>query len=162
MSSVKRKITKIVAVVIGIFAVLNLFWFGWRQIRYSAFTDGMEQTELSMLLVPRYAAKDRDGFDYSVKWPEYLSFTGNFAVGFPGTSEDPFTDGLIIWPKIFGGYEYGVILKDPNDPSNGYMFYITPDGQAIDAEYQDIAVQCQTTIKELLERANEYWEIINK
>lgn len=92
----------------------------------------------------RYAAKDCDGFDYSVKWPDYLSFTGNFAVGFPGTSEDPFTDGLIIWPKIFGGYEYGVILKDPNDPSNGYMFYITPDGQAIDAEYQEIAVQCRT------------------
>ena len=69
MSSVKRKITRIVAVVIGTFAVLNLFWFGWRQIRYSVFTDGMEQTELSTLLVPRYAAKDRDGFDYSVKWP---------------------------------------------------------------------------------------------
>lgn len=67
MSSAKRKITKIVAIVIGIFAVLNLFWFGWRQIRYSSFIDGMEQTELSTLLVPRYAAKDRDSFDYSVK-----------------------------------------------------------------------------------------------
>ena len=44
----------------------------------------------------------------------------------------------------------------------GIMFYITPDGQTIDTEYQDIAVQCQTTIKELLERANEYWEIKNK
>ena len=53
MSSVKRKITRIVAVVIGTFAVLNLFWFGWRQIRYSAFTDGMEQTELSTLLVDK-------------------------------------------------------------------------------------------------------------
>lgn len=42
MSNAKRKITKIAAIVIGIFAVLNLFWFGWRQIRYSAFTDGME------------------------------------------------------------------------------------------------------------------------
>ena len=73
MSSVKRKIMKIVAVVIGIFALLNLFWFGWRQIRYSAFTDGMEQTELSTPLVPRYAVKDRDSFDYSVKWPDYLS-----------------------------------------------------------------------------------------
>lgn len=91
MSSVKRKIMKIVAVVIGIFALLNLFWFGWRQIRYSAFTDGMEQTELSTPLVPRYAVKDRDSFDYSVKWPDYLSFTGNLAVGFPGTSDDPFT-----------------------------------------------------------------------
>ena len=70
------------------------------------------QTELSTLLVPRYAAKDRDGFDYSVKWL-----------------------------KIFGGYEYGVILKDPNDPSNGYMFYIIPDGQVIDAEYQDKMVK---------------------
>lgn len=95
MSSVKRKITKIVAVVIGIFAVLNLFWFGWRQIRYSAFADGMEQTELSTLLAPRYVAKDRDGFDYSVKWL-----------------------------KIFGGYEYGVILKDPNDPSNEWVYVL--------------------------------------
>ena len=53
MSSVKRKIMKIVAVVIGIFAVLNLFWFGWRQILYSSFIDGMEQTELSTLLVDK-------------------------------------------------------------------------------------------------------------
>lgn len=162
MNNVKRNIPKKIAVVIGIFVLLNLLWFCWRQIRYSAFTGGMEQTKISTLLVPRYAAKDSDGFDYSVKWPDYLSFTGNLAVGFPGASDDPFTDGLIIWPKLFGGYEYGVILNDPNDPSSGYMFYITPDGQAVDTEYQEIAVQCQTTIKELLERANKYWEIINK
>ena len=109
MNNVKRKILRKIAVVIGIFALLNLLWFSWRQICYSAFTDG-----------------------------------------------------LIIWPKFFGGYEYGVILNDPNDPSGGYMFYITPDGQAVDAEYQEIAAQCQTTIKELLERANEYWEIPNR
>lgn len=162
MESVKRKILKIIVIVVGSFVLLNLFWFGWRQIRYLSFTIGMEQTEMSTLLVPRYATKDNDDFDYSVKWPGYLSFTGNLSVGFPGTPDDPFTDGLIIWPKLVGGYEYGVILKDPNDPSNGYMFYITPDGQAVDAEYQEIAASCQTAIQELLKRANDYWEIKNK
>ena len=64
--------------------LLNLLWFGWRHIAYSRYDGGMTRTEMSSALFPSYAAKDEDGFDYSVKYPDYLSVTGNLAVGFPG------------------------------------------------------------------------------
>ena len=137
----------------------DLAWLGWRHIVYSQYTDEMTQTAMSTAVVPRYACKDIDGFDYSVKYPDYLSTTGNLAVGFPGTDDDPFTDGLIIWPKLFGGYEYGVILNSLEDGGDGYMFYIDPQGNAVEAEYQLIAEKYEEVIAQLLERAGLMWNL---
>lgn len=117
----------------------------------------MTQTAMSTSVVPRYAFKDIDGFDYSVKYPDYLSVTGNLAVGFPGTDDDPFTDGLIIWPKLFGGYKYGVILDSLEEGGDGYMFYVDPLGNAVEAEYQPIAEKYEAVITQLLERAGLVW-----
>jgi len=110
-------------------------------------------------IVPRYIYKDTDGFDYSVKYPDYLSFTGNLAVGFPGTDEDPFTDGLIIWPKYNSGYEFGIMLNPKEPGSEGWMFYIDAYGNAIDPEYQPIAAEYSDVISELLNRAFNFWNI---
>ena len=142
-----------------IFAARNLAWFGWRHIAYSQYMDGMMRTVMSTAVVPRYAFKDMDGFDYSVKYPDYLSVTGNLAVGFPGTDEDPFTDGLIIWPKLFGGYEYGVILDSLEEGKDGYMFYVDSQGNAVEAEYQPIAEKYEAVITQLLERAGLVWNL---
>ena len=75
------------------FLLLNMLWFGWRHLAYSGFAEGMIRTETSSALFPTYAGKDQDGFDYTVKYPEYLSLTGNLAVGFPGT------DNNIYWKE---------------------------------------------------------------
>lgn len=139
--------------------LLNLLWFGWRHIAYSRYDGGMTRTEMSSALFPSYAAKDEDGFDYSVKYPDYLSVTGNLAVGFPGTEENPFTDELIIWPKLFGGYEYGVMLNSKETDSNGYMFYIDAQGNAIDEEYRPVAERYSDVIAELLSRAGNRWTL---
>lgn len=154
-----KKTFKGILVVVCIFAVLNLVWLGWRHIVYSQYTDGMTQTAMSTSVVPRYAFKDIDGFDYSVKYPDYLSVTGNLAVGFPGTDDDPFTDGLIIWPKLFGGYKYGVILDSLEEGGDGYMFYVDPLGNAVEAEYQPIAEKYEAVITQLLERAGLVWNL---
>lgn len=155
----KKRILISLIVLLSTFFLLNLIWLSWRHVAYSGFAEGMTRTEMSSTLFPTYATKDEDGFDYTVKYPEYLSLTGNLAVGFPGSDENPFTDGLIIWPKFMGGYEYGVIINYEEDDGHGYMFYVDARGNAIDGEYQSIAEKYQEVIRELMERAESKWEL---
>lgn len=119
--------------------------------------DDLKETVFD--LFPTYAGKDQGGFDYTVKYPDYLSLTGNLAVCFPGTDEDPFTDGLIIWPKALVGYEYGVMLNSREDDGSGYMFYIYAEGNAVDGEYQPVAEAYREVIRELMERAQNTWNL---
>ena len=155
----KKKIAKLLGVLLPVFLLLNLAWLGWRHMSYSGFAAGMTRLETSSLLFPTFAAKDEDGFDYTVKYPEYMSLTGNLAVGFPGTDENPFTDGLIIWPKPLGGYEYGVILNSREEDGSGYMFYIDVQGNAVDGEYQPVAEEYREEILQLMERAGSAWAL---
>ena len=155
----KKRVITGLFVLLCVFLLLSLIWFGWRHMAYSGFAKDMTRTDMSSPLFPTYAAKDEDGFDYTVKYPDYLSLTGNLAVGFPGTEENPFTDGLIIWPKCTGRYEYGVILNSREDDGNGYMFYIDARGNAMDAEYQSIAEEYQDVIRELMDRAQNTWNL---
>ena len=155
----KKKILTSLFVLLAVFFLLNLIWLGWRHWAYAGFAEGMTRTETSSALFPTYAAKDEDGFDYTVKYPDYLSLTGNLAVGFPGTDENPFTDGLILWPKLSGGYEYGVILNSRETDDTGYMFYIDAQGSALDAEYEALAEKYRDVIAELLERAESVWAL---
>ena len=155
----KKRIGRLLVLLLAAFALLNLIWFGWRQTAYAGFAEGMTRTETSSPLFPTYACKDGDGFDYTVKYPDYLSLTGNLAVGFPGTDENPFTDGLILWPKVSGGYEYGVILSSKETDGNGYLFYIDTQGNAIDPEYQPMAEAYGEGIEELLARAGSRWKL---
>lgn len=155
----KKIIKTALLALLAVFILLNLLWFGWRHMAYAGFAKGMTRTEVSSFLFPTFATKDEDGFDYTVKYPDYLSLTGNLAVGFPGTEEDPFTDGLIIWPKALGGYEYGVMLNSREDDGSGYMFYIDAQGNAVDGEYQPVAEEYREVIDELLERAGSAWSL---
>lgn len=155
----KKKILIILGSLLALFAVVNLLWFGWSRIKYSAYTKDLSKIESPSVIVPRYAANDADDFDYSVKYPDYLSLTGNLAVGFPSSADNPFSDGLIIWPKVFGGYEYGVILNPREDDPEGYMFDIDAQGNAIQEEYQEVAERYSDVISELLSRANAYWDL---
>lgn len=153
------KTVKVLLALLSVFFLLNLLWFGWRHMAYAGFAEGMTRTEVSSFLFPTFASKDGDGFDCTVKYPDYLSLTGNLAVGFPGTDENPFTDGLIIWPKALGGYEYGVMLNSREDDGSGYMFYIDAQGNAVDEEYQPAAEEYREVIGELLERAEGAWSL---
>jgi hypothetical protein len=154
-----KRAVKIILCVLIIFLVINSCWYTWRFLKYSRYSGGMEKNPFYTWLVPRYKWTDADRFDYGVKYPEYLSFTGNLSVGMPTVGEDPFSDFLIIWPKFFGGYEYGVSLSYGD---LAYQIEINEDGTAVDPQYAELAERCRETIDILLARADEMWHITEK
>ena len=156
MNSVKKTILKVVLGILALFALINVSWYGWRMVKYGSYCKGWEKNSFATWIVPRYVYTDEDGYDYGVKYPEYLSFTGNMSVGLPATNDNPFSDFIIVWPKVFGDYDYGVfITKDGQE----YQIYINADGTAVYPEDSEIVTDCQDTIKDLLSRAKGMWDL---
>lgn len=146
-----RKLWKIIIAVILCFAILNLAWMIWRNVKYSRYTDGMKKTVFSQLTVPRYAREDEEGYDYSVKYPDYLSLTGNLCVGVPGK-----VDGLIIWPLFGGGYEYGILVEQDGIQ---YQIYLDSEGNPAQEANREIIQKCQDEIEILFAKARSMWNL---
>ncbi|MDL2233446.1 hypothetical protein LJC63_07695, partial [Ruminococcaceae bacterium OttesenSCG-928-L11] len=153
-SSTKKKITLTVCVVLALFALLNIGWFAWRAVKYAPYSTAMTQNAFSDVIVPRYAFVDDEGYNYNVKYPDYLSFTGNISVGMPASDDNLFTDALIIWPLASGGYEYGVLLYEE---SEGYQIYIDSQGNAVNRNDDEVIERHKDNIGTLLQRAEEMW-----
>ncbi len=156
MKTGKKKALRAAAFLLAIFILINAGWYVWRLVKYGSYVEGMERNEIPEWLVPRYKHIDAEGYDYSVKYPDYLSFTGNLCVGLPAADENPFTDFLVIWPKVFGGYEYGVSVSADGQ---AYQIYVDSDGSAVDPAYNEIADSYQEEIDDLLHRAQEMWDL---
>lgn len=156
----KKKILRIALIIAIVFAAYNAVWFAWARIKYGKLAAGMEKAEFSNPVVPRYIYTDKDHYDYLVKYPDYLSFTGNMSVGLPGVNENPFTDALIIWPKITGKYELGMLLYD--EDGTGYSVYIDAGGNALFEEDKDAVTRHREAIKDLLMKADEKWNIFGR
>ena len=116
----------------------------------------MEKGDFGSFVTPRYIYTDDGGYDYLVKYPEYLTFTGNMSVGSPTTEENVFTDALIIWPKVSGRYDFGVLLYE-NDME--HAIYIDSEGNALSKEDADIVSRHSESIRKLLMTADERWGI---
>ena len=155
----KRKILKIIVIILIVFVAYNVIWFAWSRIKYGKYIGGMEKAEFGSFITPRYLYTDDDGYDYLVKYTDYPGFTGNMSVGCPVVNENPFTDALIIWPKLFGKYELGVLLYD--EDGTGYSVYIDADGNALFEEDKDVVSRHSETIKDLLIKADRKWSIID-
>ncbi len=156
MKSGKKTILKAVLGLLALFALINASWYVWRSEKYGSYCKGWAKNLFATWIVPRYVYTDEDGYDYGVKYPDYLSFTGNLSVGLPTSSDNPFTDFMIVWPKVFGGYDYGVsIVKDGLE----YQIYVNADGTAVHPEDSEIAASCKDTIDDLLGRAQEMWDL---
>ena len=151
-----KKLLKIFICILTVLMAFNVFWFIWRNVKYGSYIKGMSENDIQSWIVPRYMHVDEEGYDYSVKYPDYLSFTGNLSVGLPSTDGNPFTDFLVIWPKLGGGYEYGVSLTA--DATN-YQIMINNDGSAVDPAYSEITASCKETIDILLLKANRMWTL---
>ena len=152
----KKTVFRVILCILAIFVLMNIGWCVWRMMKYGAYSKGMEKNFFSTWIVPRYTYTDADGYDYGVKYPGYLSFTGNLSVGLPTTDEEVFTDFLIIWPKASGGYEYGVSLSEGD---MDLQIYINADGSAVYPEDGEVVVRNQETISALLRRAAEMWDL---
>lgn len=152
----KKIVMRVALCLLALFMLINVSWYVWRMMKYESYNTGMEKNVFASWLVPRYVQTDADGYDYGVKYPDYLMLTGNLSVGCPTTDDEIFTDGLIIWPKFFGGYEYGVILYENEE---AFYIYINADGSAVDLEDSDVVVRHQKNIDALLQRAKEMWDL---
>ncbi len=150
----KKWIKRILVTVVLLAVALHVAWFAWREIRYGQYTPGMEPQEFSTWIVPRYCWKDEDGYDYSVKYPDYLSLTGNLAVGSPAEGDDPFTDALIIWPKWTGGYGYGLLLYDQQD---AWQVEIDQEGNPLDPQWEAVVEAHREQVDTLLDKAKTHW-----
>ena len=151
-----RAALRIVLCFLVLFILVNAAWFIWRTVRYGAYCEGMEKNEVATWIVPRYVHADADGFDYGVKYPDYLTFTGNMSVGLPSADDNPFTDFLVVWPKVSGRVEYGVSLTKG---SQVYQVYINADGTAVYPEDIKMVEEYQDTINDLLSRAKRMWDL---
>ena len=127
-----------------VFTLLNISWYFIRAAKYHGYSAGMDAAPFSTCFTPQYSGTDAEAFTYSVYYPGYLHLHGNLFVSSPCTDEEhPYTNSLIIWPLLTGGYEYGVLLYDAA---------IHEDDQAIVSNYaQQIAA--------LLEKANARWAL---
>ena len=153
----KRKVLKIVLAAAAVFVLYNVLWFAWSHVKYGEFSRGMEKAEFGSFVTPHYIYTDSDRYDYLVKYPDYLSFTGNMSVGLPSADENFFTDALIIWPKSGGRYELGVLLYD--EDGSGYSVYIDPEGNALSKEDEEAVSRHRENIGKLLIKAEKKWGI---
>ena len=149
----------IVLAAAGVFALHNVLWFAWSHIQYGKYSGGMEKAEFSNFITPRYLCTDADRYDYLVKYPGYLSFTGNMSVGLPTSDGNFFSDALIIWPKLGGGYELGALLYDEDGAS--YSVYIDAEGNALSKEDEDAVSRHCENIRDLLIKADQRWGIFD-
>ena len=155
----KKKVLTILLTVAIIFAAYHIMWFAWSHIKYGKYTGGMEETDFSNFFTPRYAFTDADRYDYLVKYPDYLSFTGNLSVGLPSADGNFFTDALIIWPKAGGGYELGALLYD--EDGSGYSVYIDAQGNALSKEDEEVVSRHRENIRDLMITANQRWGVFD-
>ena len=98
-------------------------------VKYDPYSKGMEKNVFSTWIVPRYIYSDADRFDYGVKYPDYLSFTG---------------------------YHYGVSISEGDED---LQIYVNADGSAVYPEDSDVVIRNQETINILLRKAEEMWNL---
>lgn len=135
-----------------VFGLLNITWYFLRAAKYHGYSAGMDASPLSTFFTPQYSSTDDESFTSSVYHPGYLHLHGNLFVGSPCTdAEHPYTDSLIVWPLLTGGYEYGVLLYDGGIQ---YQIYIDETGAAIHEDDQAIVSNYAQQIAALLEKAN--------
>lgn len=140
---------KIFIFIIVAFVALNISWFSIIAIKYNKFVK-----DLPKLGGHSYAIKKEDGYNYSVKKPDYLHYTGNL-----GVSNSKKGEFLIIWPLVFGGYEYGIRIQQGE---TAYEIYVDENMNPIDKD-DTYAVQIieehKAGIEVLLYNANEMWPL---
>ena len=151
-----KKFLKIILVIVILFVLINIVWFSWRAIKYNKYSKGMNKNKTYTIFVPKYLKNDKEGFSYSVKYPDYLSFTGNLAISMPSEDYDYYSDSLIIWPTL-NGYEYGVILYD--EKNNEYMIEIDENKKPKDVEYKEVINDHKDNIDVLFDKASEFWNL---
>lgn len=145
-NKVKKIIIIILIIIIG-FGIYNLAWLGWRNIKYKSYKTGLEE----FIENKSYVYTADDNYLYNVKLPDYLTYTGNLCVSVPEGE-----CALLIWPKVIGGYDYGVQIQIDEET---YSIMLNNDFLAEDSQYDEMVDKYSDTITELHEKAKKMWNI---
>ncbi|MEG2051273.1 MAG: hypothetical protein RR012_03110 [Oscillospiraceae bacterium] len=175
----KKKLMKILLSVLIVFLIINIIWGLYVYFKYNPFQKSVE--EHTKTVGHSYVC---DGYTYSVKKPSYLSLTGNLAitpvlnltteglrVGNDGIT--PFTGesiDVIIWPKLFGGYEIVVNIskysgKINSNNENEYTileFYVDENMNPIEnlsSEKKKVYEANKNNLKDALKKINSVWNL---
>lgn len=172
MKNKKSKLVFTMLIIIAaLFAILNIVWLIFVQVKYHSYEKAIGYDEERQ----RYYYKDQDDYVYSVGMPNYLSFTGNLAItpviniDENGKATDKERIDLIIWPTVFGKYEYGVsiqLLDDSNTESavkyTTYEIMLDENKKPIEnlnEKEQKIFEENQGKIDLIYQKAKAMWNI---
>lgn len=148
----KKALKKGLLVITLLFVLYNIIWYTVVNSKYSHYTAGMEEIYAHRT----YALVSEDGYTYNVKFPSYLSFVGNLGIQ---KSEDS-NCALIIWPKLHGEAEYGVLISSEDGSSYGVM--LTKDRLPIAGasdHSKQLVTAYQNEIGFLYEKADKMWNL---
>lgn len=148
----KRKLKKIffiIAAIVLSFGAYNIFWYFSIISKYKDYSENMDE----LIAYKSYFLNPHDGYLYNVKYPDYLTFTGNL-----GISDEKNNLALIIWPSLYGENEYGVrIITDEET----YEIMVDKNMKAANSSFNSIIDEYKEEIEKLFEKANKQWNIID-
>lgn len=128
--------SKPVKIVIAGFLIWNIVWFmNWYP--YEKQAQNYSKT-------PQGYYKGIDDYACGIAAPDYLRFTGNYAI----IRDDRL--GIIIWPKkpFWGKTEYGIEI--PVDENYIYRFYVDKNLNYLSDEEMEYTAEEEEEIKKLL------------
>ncbi|MCR5608392.1 MAG: hypothetical protein K6G26_04955 [Lachnospiraceae bacterium] len=144
----KNKLLVIWGSVVFIIAAYSLVWYIVSYKPYAKYEEGFKEFDKS----GKKLYVDNEGYTYSVKKPDYFTWTGNLAIV---DMEDKAS--LIIWPIDNGkNMEVGVIIED-NGVSN--QIELKDKKTAVYDDQQELVNQYNEQIEILYNKANEVWGI---
>lgn len=140
-----------IAIVLVIIAC-SILWFAVVNFKYQHYIAGMEE----IYAYRTFALVSDDGYTYNVKFPSYLSLVGNLGI----QKSEGSNCALIIWPKMIGETEYGVILS--SEDGSGCEVMMTKDrlpAAGASEKAKQLVAAYQDEINLLYEKADAMWNL---
>ena len=172
-----RCLLRLLALLLAAFALLSAVWYVTAYRPYDVYVEAL-RAQPGFREDPGFpeCGVDGEGCTCNVARPGFLHWTGNLGIGLPALTlengeEAVFTDSLIIWPRMTGEPELGVILyeydvQEGGVTCTGHQLYIAPDGTYIpygdaaeDAANQAVLAAHRENVEALLSRSREIWGI---
>ena len=172
-----RRLIRLLALLLAAFALFSAVWYVTAYQPYDDYVEAL-RAQPGFREDPGFpeCGVDGEGYSCNVARPGFLHWTGNLGIGLPALTlengeEVVFTDSLLIWPRLFGAPETGVILYEYDVRADGvtctgHQLYITPEGEYIpygdraeDADNEALLTEHRENVETLLSRAREIWGI---
>lgn len=139
----RHKILSCICGLLVLFIFVNGFWLLYTYQKYTPLSQGMQED----VKFQSYHVVENEHI-FNVKYPNYLSFTGNVAVATPDEKT-----ALIIWAGLFGN-EYGIQI-DEDGIRNEIM--VDADKRAKNPLHQEMLDKHRKETDIVFDRAKTKW-----